>query len=154
MQTSKSRIANNLAIALFVLLLSWPRLVEAQQPAKVPRIGYVSATGSANNPGHQIEAFRQGLRDLGYIDGKNVLVEYRYLEGKLDRIPSLVAELMHLKVDVFVLTPLSAIRAAKQATKSIPIVMVTTQDPVATGLVDSWHALVETSLGSRDLTMS
>jgi putative ABC transport system substrate-binding protein len=137
MQTSKSRIANNLAIALFVLLLSWPRLVEAQQPAKVPRIGYVSATGSANNPGHQIEAFRQGLRDLGYIDGKNVLVEYRYLEGKLDRIPSLVAELMHLKVDVFVLTPLSAIRAAKQATKSIPIVMVTTQDPVATGLVDS-----------------
>ena len=118
---------------LFALCFS----VEAQEPAKIPRIGYVSATGSANNPGHQIEAFRQGLRDLGYIDGKNVLVEYRYLEGKLDRIPSLVAELMHLKVDVFVLTPLSAIRAAKQATKSIPIVMVTTQDPVATGLVDS-----------------
>ena len=64
-----------------------------------------------------MEAFRQGLRDLGYIDGKNVLVEYRYLEGKLDRIPDLVAELMHLKVDVFVLTSLSAIRAAKQATK-------------------------------------
>ena len=118
------------------LHLAFP--VEAQQQAKtIPRIGYVSATGSANNPGHQIEAFRQGLRDLGYIDGRNVLVEYRYLEGKLDRIPSLVAELMHLKVDVFVLTPLSAIRAAKQATKSIPIVMVTTQDPVATGLVDS-----------------
>jgi putative ABC transport system substrate-binding protein len=123
--------------ALCAVLLALCSVAEAQQPTKVPRIGYVSATGSANNPGHQIEAFRQGLRDLGYIEGKNVLVEYRYLEGKLDRIPNLVAELMHLKVDVFVLTSLSAIRAAKQATKSIPIVMLTTQDPVATGLVDS-----------------
>jgi putative tryptophan/tyrosine transport system substrate-binding protein len=131
----KSKIAS-LAIAVFAMILPWPNLAAAQ-PAKIPRIGYVSATGSANNPGYQIEAFRQGLRDLGYIEGKNVLVEYRYLEGKLDRIPSLVAELMHLKVDVFVLTPLSAIRAAKQATKSIPIVMVTTADPVATGLIDS-----------------
>ena len=90
-------------LALSAMLFALCFSVEAQQPAKIPRIGYVSATGSADNPGHQIEAFGQGLRDLGYIDGKNVLVEYRYLEGKLDRIPSLVAELMHLKVDVFVL---------------------------------------------------
>ena len=120
-----------LALGLMLLALSFP--VEAQQPKKVPRIGFVSGSASPNN----VAAFRQGLKNLGYVEGKNILVEYRYLEGKLDRIPSLVAELMHLKVDVFVLTPLSAIRAAKQATKSIPIVMVTTQDPVATGLVDS-----------------
>ena len=82
-------------------------------------------------------AFRQGLRDLGYIEGKNILVEYRYAEGKADRIPGLVAELVQLKVDVLVFPNTTAIRAAKQATKTIPIVMVTTTDPVARGLVDS-----------------
>jgi len=112
-------------------------MVDGQQPGKAARVGYVSASGDPNNPGPQIAAFRQGLRDLGYIEEKNVLVEYRYLEGKLDRIPSLMAELVQLKVDVFVLTSLPAIRAAKQATKSIPIVIVTSQDPVATGLIDS-----------------
>ena len=91
----------------------------------------------SQDPGPQVEGFRQGLRDLGYIEGKNILVEYRYIEGKSDRIPSLVAELVQLKVDVLVLGPLPAIRAAKQATKTIPIVMVTTQDPVAAGFVDS-----------------
>ncbi len=80
---------------------------------------------------------RQGLEDLGYIEGKNILVEYRYIEGKPDRYPGLVAELVQLKVDVLVLTSLSAIRAAKQATKTIPIVMVLADDPVATGIVDS-----------------
>ena len=109
----------------------------AQQPKKVPRIGYVSSTGDPNTPGPQVEGFRQGLRDIGYIEGRNILVEYRYVEGKLDRAPSLVAELVQLKVDVIVVTLLPAIRAAKQATKTIPIVMVTFQDPVATGLVDS-----------------
>jgi putative ABC transport system substrate-binding protein len=122
---------------LAAVLLTTTPLADAQEPAKIPRIGYVSASGEPNNPGPQIEAFRQGLRDLGYHDGKNVLVEYRYLEGKLDRIPTFMAELAQLKVDVFVLTSLPAIRAAKQATRSIPIVIVTTQDPVATGLVDS-----------------
>ena len=87
--------------------------------------------------GLRSRAFRQGLRDLGYIEGKNILVEYRYIEGKRDRIPGLVAELVQLKVDVLVSGTLPAIRAAKQATKTIPIVMVTTMDPVATGLVDS-----------------
>ena len=82
-----------------------------------------------------MEAFRQGLRDLGYIEGKNILVEYRYIEGKLDRYPSLVAELVQLKVDVLVAT--AAIRAAKEATKTIPIVIVTPSDPVANGIVDS-----------------
>ena len=83
--------------------------------------------GDPSNPGPYVEAFRQGLRDLGYIEGKNILVEYRYAEGKLDRIPSLVAELVQLKVDVLVVPTLPAIRAAKQATKTIPIVMVTTR---------------------------
>ena len=76
--------------------------VRAQQPTKVPRIGYVSGSGDPNNPGLQVEAFRQGLRDLGYIEGKNILIEYRYAEGKPDRVPSLVAELVQLKVDVLV----------------------------------------------------
>ena len=103
---------------------------------KVPRIGYLSANGISTRVPH-FEAFRQGLRDLGYIEGKNILVEYRYAEGKLDRVPEPVAELVQLKVDVLVSAIMPAIRAAKQATKTIPIVMVTTADPVATGLIDS-----------------
>jgi putative ABC transport system substrate-binding protein len=97
----------------------------------------VTGTGDANNPGRAPEAFRRGLRDLGYIEGKNILVEFRYSEGNNERMPSLVAELVQLKVDVLVVGSLPSMRAAKQATKTIPIVMVTTQDPVATGFVDS-----------------
>ena len=89
-------------------------LVEAQQQKNVPRIGYVSGT-DANNP--NIEAFRQGLRDLGYVEGKTILVEYRYAEGKLDRVPGLVADLVQLKVDVVVCGVLPGIHAAKEATK-------------------------------------
>ena len=88
-------------------------------------------------PGPNVEAFRQGLKDLGYVEGKNILIEFRYAEGKPDRVPSLVAELVQLKVDVLVSGDAPAIRIAKHATKTIPIVMVINQDPVATGLVDS-----------------
>jgi putative ABC transport system substrate-binding protein len=77
------------------------------------------------------------LQDLGYIEGNNILGEYRFIEGQQDRVPALVADLVQLKADVIVATTLAAIRAAKQATKTIPIVMVTTVDPVATGLIDS-----------------
>jgi ABC-type uncharacterized transport system substrate-binding protein len=125
------------SILIAVVLLAVEVIAEAQQPKKVARIGYVSSTDDPKTPGPSIEAFRQGLRDLGYIEGKNILVEYRYAEGMSDRMPSLVAELVQLKVDVVVAAALPAIRAAKQATKTIPIVMVTTQDPVAAGLVDS-----------------
>jgi putative ABC transport system substrate-binding protein len=116
--------------------------VAAQQQGKIPRIGYVSSTGDAKNPGPNVEAFRQGLRDLGYIEGKNILVEYRYTGGMTDPSPSLVAELVQLKlvqlkVDILVSTAPSAIGAAKKATKTIPVVMVTTQDPVETGVIDS-----------------
>jgi ABC-type uncharacterized transport system substrate-binding protein len=109
----------------------------AQQPAKLPRIGYLSPTGNANAPGPDIEAFRQGLRELGYVEGKNIAVDYRYIEGKTDRMLNLVGELVQLKVDVFVLLSTPSIRAAKQTTKTIPVVMITTQDPVASGFIDS-----------------
>jgi len=109
----------------------------AQQPTKVPRIGYISSSEDPNNPGPLVQALQQGLRDLGYIEGINILLEYRYAEGKVDLIPSLVTELVQLKVDVLFIGALAAIRSAKQATKTIPIVMVTSVDPVATGLVDS-----------------
>jgi len=122
-----------LLLALCSLLLALRFSAEAQQTAKVPRIGYLSA----NREGISIDAFRQGLRDLGYIEGKNILVEYRYSEGKDERLPSLVAELVQLKVDVLVSPLPSVIHAAKQATKTIPIVMTITGDPVATGLIDS-----------------
>src|SRR5215470_3398668 len=110
---------------------------EAQQPKKIPRIGYLSPTGDSNAPGLNVEAFRRGMRELGYIEGKNILVEYRYIEGKPDRIPGLVNEFVQLKVDVLVLVPLTALRIAKQVTKTIPIVMVISDDPVTTGIVDS-----------------
>jgi len=125
----------SVALCTFLFALSYTG--QAKQPTKVPRVGFLAVSGDPDTPGPWVEAFRQGLRDLGYIEGKNVLVEYRYIEGKLDRIPSLVAELVQLKVDVLVLVALPSIRAAKQATKTIPIVMVATVDPVATGLVDS-----------------
>jgi putative ABC transport system substrate-binding protein len=124
-------------VAIGVAFALFDAAAQAQQPAKLPRIGVVSADGDRSTPGPQVEAFRQGLRDLGYVEGKNILVEYRYVEGKSDRIPGLVAELVQLKVDALVMRPQPAIRAAMQATKTIPIVMVTTQDPVAAGFINS-----------------
>jgi putative tryptophan/tyrosine transport system substrate-binding protein len=125
------------SILVAAMLLAVAIIAEAQQPKKVPRIGYVSGTGDPSNPGPYVEAFRQGLRDLGYIEGKTIVIEYRGAEGKRDRIPNLVAELVQLKVDALVSGNFAVARAAKQATESIPIVMVTNQDPVETGLVDS-----------------
>jgi putative tryptophan/tyrosine transport system substrate-binding protein len=124
---------------LATLLLPSVDFVEAQQPSKVPRIGYLTGTSAPTitSPHLNADAFRQGLRDLGYLEGKTILVEYRYAEASEDRLRALVAELVQLKVDVLVSPALPVIREAKQATKTIPIVMVTTADPVATGLVDS-----------------
>ena len=118
--------------ALCALLVALCSFVEAQQ-SKVPRIG-----GIFNDPGKLVDAFRQGLRDLGYVEGQNLVVEYRYIEGDRDRIPGLVNELLQLKVDLLVATSPPTIRAAKQSTKAIPIVMVTPQDPVANGIVESF----------------
>lgn len=124
-------------LAIIVAVVGCAVMAEAQQAKKVPRIGFLSGSGDPYTPGPGVEAFRQGLRDLGYIEGKNILVEYRYIEGKLDRAPGLVAELLRLNVDVLVVTFLPGTRAAKKATKTIPIVMVSYVDPVANGLVDS-----------------
>ena len=118
-----------------LMLAGFP--LEAQQSTKIPRIGYVSGTGSSSDPGPYFEALRQGLRDLGHIDGKNIVIEFRGAEGKPTRIPSLVSELVQLKVDLLVSGNFPAASAAKQTTKTIPIVMVTNEDPVATKLIGS-----------------
>jgi putative ABC transport system substrate-binding protein len=120
-------------VVISALLLAGGFPAEAQQPKKVARIGFISGGG----PQARLETFRQALRDLGYIEGKNILVEYRDIAGKRDQIPSLVTDLVQLKVDVLVVGAQPAIRAAKEATKTIPIVMVTTQDPVAVGFINS-----------------
>src|SRR6266436_6925590 len=116
-------------------LLAAPLAAEAQQATKVPRIGYLGPTLAANP--HMIEAFLQGLRDLGYVEGRNVVIEYRSAEGKLERYPALVAELVALKVDVIFVPGTSAALAAKQATRTLPIVFAGAADPVADGLVTS-----------------
>ena len=115
------------------MLLALRFSAEAQQPTKIPQIGLVVA----NRETTSAREFQQGLRELGYIERKNILFEYRYTQQNLDRIPSLVSELVQLKVDVLVVSNFRAIRAAKQATQTIPVVMVTTQDPVETGIIDS-----------------
>jgi putative ABC transport system substrate-binding protein len=125
------------SLALCALLYTLCLPVSAQQPARIPRIGYISGTGSASNPGPYVEALRQGLRDLGYVEGKNFEIEFRGAEGKVETVPNLVAELIQLKVDILVLPVVSALRAAKLATNNIAIVMVTQVDPVATRLIDS-----------------
>ena len=125
---------NRIALLLLIFIaVGGGGIAQAQQARKIPRIGY--AGPPTTDP--RTAAFQKGLRDLGYTDEKNILVEYRYVEGKLEQFPSVVAELVQLNVDVMVAVPFQAILAAKQATKTIPIVMVTTLDPVATGIVDS-----------------
>jgi ABC-type uncharacterized transport system substrate-binding protein len=121
------------SLCLCTLLIAVCIPAQAQQAKKVPRIGFVS--GSPTGP--DVKGFQKGLRELGYIEGKNITVEYRYYEGVTERSPSLVSELVQFKVDVLVVSQLGAIQAAKQATKTIPIVVVTTADPVAIGLIDS-----------------
>jgi putative ABC transport system substrate-binding protein len=114
-------------------------LAEAQQAGKsMPRIGFIFSTGAPASPSLWFDAFQGGLRDLGYVEGKNVLIERRYAEGRLDRMPALVNELVQQKVDVIVAVNNVVIRAAKEATKTIPIVMISSVDPVAAGYADSF----------------
>ncbi|HEY7167539.1 MAG TPA: ABC transporter substrate-binding protein [Candidatus Binatia bacterium] len=120
-----------------LILVAFFGPAEAQQPPKIPRVGYAASGGDTKDPGRLVEAFQRGLRDLGYIEGKNILVEYRYPGTSLDQGPGVIAELIQLKVDVLVSSSAGAIRAAKEATTTIPIVIVSAFDPVETGLVDS-----------------
>jgi putative ABC transport system substrate-binding protein len=108
---------------------------QAQQPTKIARIGLLYASSSGN--AHRVEAFRQGLRDLGYVEGKNIFLEYRYADGKRERFRAHVAELVRLEVDVIVTGGGGGTRPAKEATSTIPIVMTQDDDPVGNGLVMS-----------------
>src|SRR5215468_2489245 len=119
-----------------LVLLATGTFAEAQQTGKVARIGYLVA-GSPSSNTARIEPFRQGLRELGYVEGKNIFIEWRYAEGKLDRLPELAAELVRLKVDVIVTSGPTVTRAAKEATNTIPIVMAFDNDPVGSGVVAS-----------------
>ena len=123
-------------IALIVTLVGCAAMAEAQQAGKVWRIGFLSAR-SQSFESTRIEAFRQGLRELGYVEGKNMAIEERWAEGKLERLPDLAAELVRLKVDVILAGGAPGARAAKQATTTIPIIFTAAGDPVATGLVAS-----------------
>jgi putative ABC transport system substrate-binding protein len=125
--------------ALLLLLLAAPLgTATAQPPQKVPRVGYLSPF-SPSDPIRQrlLEAFRQGLRELGYVDGQNIAIESRWAEAQYERYPTLVADLVSSKVDVIVATSGAATRAAQQASRTIPIVMLHVNDPVGSGLVAS-----------------
>jgi ABC-type uncharacterized transport system substrate-binding protein len=137
----KSKIQNQKWVGIFVIVLTFVFggvEARAQQPKKVPRIGYLSAVDPARESTRS-EGIRVALRKLGYIERQNIAIEYRYAEGKLDRLPELAAELVRLKVDIIIVTGGSIpVQAAKNATKTIPIVMVGAGlDPVEAGLVES-----------------
>jgi len=121
---------------LFVVVLLAAVIAVAQQPTKVPRIGYLGAASASANAA-RIEAFRQGLRELSYVEGKNVVIEWRSADGKPDRLPALAAELVRLKVAVIVTSGGAPTRRAKEATSTIPIVMTNDPDPVGDGFVAS-----------------
>jgi putative ABC transport system substrate-binding protein len=121
---------------LIIFLLSIVTLAAAQQPKHVPRVGFLGGSSASAYSGF-IDAFRKSLRDLGYVEGQNIAIEYRYADGKRDRLSDLSADLIRLKVDVILVSGSLAIGALKNATKTIPIVMTTVEDPVAQGFVDS-----------------
>ena len=119
-------------IAGGLLALASPLAIQAQTAGKIPRIGILRNTSP---PDPLVDAFLQGLQELGYTEGRNIYIEYRWAEGRIERLPDLAAELVRLKVDVIVAA--GTVREAKQATNVIPIVMPTSSDPVKTGLVAS-----------------
>jgi putative ABC transport system substrate-binding protein len=126
-----------LAAGTFVLASFY--LAEAQQPTKhAPRIGFVAPSGSVATPSPLLDAFRRGLQALGYAEGNNILIERRYAEGRLDRMPGLINELIQDKVDLILVVNNVQIRAAQKATSTIPIVMITSIDPVTAGYVESF----------------
>ena len=125
-----------IGFALTALLHALCLPVWAQQPAKIPRIGYLATTSSSTNAA-RTDAFRQGLRELGHVEGKNIVIDWRWAEGKFDRLPDLAAELVRLKVNIIVAAGPAATRPAKEATATIPIVMTNDSDPVGSGIVAS-----------------
>src|SRR5215468_3779043 len=130
----KKAVASSILVALVLLALGV--IAEAQQPAKVPLIGFLVVPSRAFFA-NRIESFEQGLHSLGYVEGKNIVIEYRYAEGKLDRLPDLAKELVSIKSDVIVTTSDRSVLALKNVTRTIPIVIAAAADPVGSGLVDS-----------------
>ncbi len=124
------------SILIATLTSAWVNLAEAQKAGKVYRIGYLAGASPAAIP-ERVEAFRQGLCELGTVEGKNIVIEFRWAKGKLARIPALAAELVHRKVDVIVTIGTLSTRAAKEATSTIPIVMAQDPDPIGNGFVAS-----------------
>jgi putative ABC transport system substrate-binding protein len=122
--------------AIIATVVGCGALAQAQQPTKIPRIGYLNAS-SASSASSRIEAFRRGLRELGYVEGKNIVIEYRFAEGNLDRLRQLTAELVQINVDIIVSGGPTVTRPAKEATSTIPIVMGFDDDPVGSGFVAS-----------------
>ncbi|HTM08054.1 MAG TPA: ABC transporter substrate-binding protein [Verrucomicrobiae bacterium] len=122
---------------IFAIVLFWISSSGAADAPPIPHIGVVSSSGDPRSPGPFIDAFRQKLRDLGYAEGKNVALDLRFAEGKLDRVPSLVEELARQNVSALVVSSMPAIRAAKRATSAVPVIMLITVDPVATGIIAS-----------------
>ena len=146
-------IATSATVCGVILLLVAAGLARAQQSSKtLPRIGFIHSTGSTENPPPLFEAFRQGLRDLDYIDGKNIIIVQRYAGGRLDRMPALVHEFVEQKVDIIIGVNNVVIRAAKEATKTIPIVFITTVDPVNAGYVKSFTHPGENITGLANLS--
>jgi len=132
----KEKVAVSVVV---ILVLASFCLAEAQQTAKTtPRIGFIFSIGAPGDPSPWFVAFEQGLRDLGYVEGKNVLIERRYAEGRLDRMSPFVHEFIQQKVDVIIGVNNVVIRVAKEATKTIPIVMISSVDPVVAGYVESF----------------
>jgi putative ABC transport system substrate-binding protein len=134
--TTMTRYTIGLIVTLALAILLAPVVADAQPSARVPRIGYLGNSSPSLEP-DLVEAFRQGLRELGYIEGQTIVIEYRWAEGEYDRFPDLVADLIRLKVDVIVTAGTPGTLAAKQATKTIPIVMAVAGDAVGAGLVAS-----------------
>ena len=122
------------SIRVAVMLLALGVIAEAQQPKKVPRIGMLMSS-SASTQRSRLDNFRNGLRELGYVERQNILIEYRYANGKLDQLPALAAELVGLNVELIVTTGNEAVEAAKNTTRTLPIVMAFSGDPVAAGFV-------------------
>jgi putative ABC transport system substrate-binding protein len=144
---------NGAVQAVIVLVVACFCPAEAQQTTKsIPRVGFISSTGTAESRSPLFEAFRLGLSNLGYVEGKSILIESRYAEGRLDRMPALVSDLVQQKVDVIVAPNNVVIRAAREATKTIPIVMITTVDPVTAGYVKSFAHPGENITGLANLS--
>jgi putative ABC transport system substrate-binding protein len=127
-----------LTVILSLALLAAPLATEAQSPAKVPRIGILLAGSPGANTQSVVEAFRQGLRGLGYVEDRNIIIEYRFAEGRLDRSFDLASELVRLPVDVIVAPGTALAQGARRATTTIPIVLVTAGNPVGDGLIKSF----------------